>query len=266
VDQEQLRQRDAAVLALVKSGSAALERGDVESALAAARQARALDVRSPRAQELEAQALSRLDIDPAETVIRPPRASSSPKSAPIGSASPAPKAIGAPLSTPVPKVTPAAPLRAVPLWPQLARKNWVYIAGTVGLVVGGWLVVSFLGRGQPAIAPGAAGTVAFDAVPWGTVTAIRAADGTSLALPEPSSTPLSVSLPPGSYRVLVQGPQPELPAQEIQIVVESGKDVVAEPVRFAPLTAEEYFEHLLTVASGGAPDDGSEAGARRGGR
>jgi len=94
-----------------------------------------------------------------------------------------------------------------------------------------------------------AGTLVIDAVPWGTITAIEAENGERPPLPSPASTPLVISLPAGTYQVLVAGPTPESEAQRIGVTVRPNAASVAPTVRFRDVTPEEYFEQYLAAPS-----------------
>jgi hypothetical protein len=121
----------------------------------------------------------------------------------------------------------------------------------------------------PAAVP-ARGVLVIDAVPWGTITRVAAENGERQPLPSPASTPLAMSLLPGTYQVHITGPNAEGPPQQITVRVESGGATVMKPVQFGSVTPEEYFEPYLTAAAptpvdaapvegGTAPDSGSAA-------
>src|SRR4029077_10753411 len=95
------------------------------------------------------------------------------------------------------------------------------------------------------------GTLVIDAAPWGTITAIDAQNGNHLPLPSAASTPLSISLPAGTYQVTVTGPPPESQAQRFTVRVDPNGANVAPLVRFHVMTPEEYFEQYL--AQRGSP-------------
>jgi hypothetical protein len=57
-----------------------------------------------------------------------------------------------------------------------------------------------------AVPPPTAGTLVVDAVPWGEVVEIRAADGRVQTLAGSRSTPFLVALPAGAYTVSIRGP------------------------------------------------------------
>jgi hypothetical protein len=104
--------------------------------------------------------------------------------------------------------------------------------------------------------PAPTGAVVIDAVPWGSITAIEAQDGSAVALPPSPSTPLSLTLPEGTYNVVVTGPPPELQTQRITVVIQRDAATVAPLVRFRALTAEDYFEQYLEKPAAPTPDPG----------
>jgi tRNA A-37 threonylcarbamoyl transferase component Bud32 len=71
VDETIRRQRAEALAKAIENAQQTLARGDVETALASAREALALDPDSARARELEAEALRRIDENTAETILGP---------------------------------------------------------------------------------------------------------------------------------------------------------------------------------------------------
>ena len=92
-------------------------------------------------------------------------------------------------------------------------------------------------------------SVVIDAIPWGTVTAIEGEDGEPQPLPPDPSTPLSLTLASGTYRVTVAGPPPESRSEQVSVRVETGVPVVAPLVRFRVVTPEEYFAPYLVSPS-----------------
>jgi tetratricopeptide (TPR) repeat protein len=93
------------------------------------------------------------------------------------------------------------------------------------------------------------GSVSIDAFPWATVIAVVAQDGTRQALPEDASTPLSLRLPVGVYRITLESPTGPSTNREFTVAVEDGKEARLQDVRFDALSAEAYFEPYLSVAS-----------------
>jgi hypothetical protein len=130
-----------------------------------------------------------------------------------------------------------------PVMTALSRnRRALGIVGIAAAVVVAALVAVSMFRG-----PAASGTVVIDAAPWGTITAIAAENGDAVALPPSAATPLSLSLPAGTYQVTVTGPPPESQAQQITIEVQQDATTEAPLVRFRGLTAEEYFEQYLAA-------------------
>ena len=102
--------------------------------------------------------------------------------------------------------------------------------------------------------PAATGTIVIDATPWGSVTSIKTGEGAAVALPTSASTPLFMSLPVGTYQVVVAGPSPDSQSQQITVQVTKGVATVAPTVHFKALTPEEYFEEYLSAPTDATPE------------
>jgi hypothetical protein len=89
------------------------------------------------------------------------------------------------------------------------------------------------------------GTMMIEADPWANITGIEAADGTRPALPQWASTPMSLNLPVGTYRVRLIGPTPDSESRLVTVQVNVGSVTTAPTERFRSLTPEEYFEQYL---------------------
>jgi hypothetical protein len=144
----------------------------------------------------------------------------------------------------------------VPAWrpalPTTRRQQLIWGGVVVGLLlaVAAAVVVVRLTAVPPA------GTLVIDAIPWGTVASIEGPKGQRLQLPSPASTPLSLSVPSGTYQVTVTGPPPESQTQRITVRVDPNGPSVAPLVRFHAMTPEDYFDQYLTapaVPAGPAP-------------
>jgi hypothetical protein len=99
------------------------------------------------------------------------------------------------------------------------------------------------------------GAVVIDAVPWGTITSIETQDGGAVALPPSPSTPLSLTLPVGTYQVVVVGPPPESQTQRITVEIQRDGAILVPPIRFRALTPDEYFQQYIAAPAldSGAP-------------
>jgi hypothetical protein len=104
--------------------------------------------------------------------------------------------------------------------------------------------------------PAPTGSLVIDAVPWATITAIESEGGERVALPPSPSTPLSLTLPTGTYQVVVAGPPPESQTQRITVQIETGTSTVAPVIRFRALTPDEYFEQYLAAPTASTPEPG----------
>ena len=134
--------------------------------------------------------------------------------------------------------------RLTPHAANSARVWWM----AAGLLVAGVAVAIAVSAWPtpPAVAPVALGTLTVDAVPWATVTAIVGSDGAARELPPSASTPMSLQLPPGTYRITLTGPATAA-SQEVTVRVTEGQSVTAPEVRFPGMTVEAYFEPYLAA-------------------
>ncbi len=95
---------------------------------------------------------------------------------------------------------------------------------------------------DPAATVASRGDLILDALPWGRVVAIVSQDGEEQDLGKSLFTPARLSLPAGSYRVVLENPAVEEPAE---FWVQVSPSVVRTRVhRFAPLDADSYFERV----------------------
>jgi tetratricopeptide (TPR) repeat protein len=277
VEQQRLRQRGEAVGRTIASAREALERGEIEAALACAREALALDPESDDAQAIETEAMRRLDedtgadgrLEPAglvpsgqdaveQTMLAPPRRTPAP--APII------RTAASPTASPSPATDRLEVLRAwadsvrsaIVAMPRSRKQITAAVAGTFVLVIAGAL--AFALRSAPVVPTG---TLVIDAVPWATVVAIESVDGTAQQLPTPASTPLAVALPEGTYTVRIAGPPPDAAARVLTITVQAGSVASTPMERFRSVTPEEYFEPYLASprVSLDAPADAAAAPA-----
>lgn len=137
-------------------------------------------------------------------------------------------------------------------WDTRSQKDRIAIGAIAGAVVlAAIAAVAVFGR--PTVVP--TGSVAIDAVPWATVTRIEAEDGALQGLPAEASTPLSLTLPAGTYRVTLTGPPPELASRVVTVQIKADGTVTPAPERFRTMTLEEYFDPYLTSATRAAEDD-----------
>ncbi len=192
--------------------------------------------------------------------------------APVFSPAPAAKAPTAPQRgrTPVPRV-PKKPSSIGPMIADIVARSRTIVdaantvvagvardrrtlsiaAISIGVGIAGALAIMFFGG------PAATGTVVIDAVPWGSITAIETEGGGAVQLPPTPSTPLALTLPAGTYHVVVAGPPPEAQTQRITVEIQSDTPTVAPVIRFRALTPEEYFERYLAAPTAPTPDLGT---------
>src|SRR4051812_22951426 len=243
-DHDRLRKKTESVQLALDASARALGSGDVEGALAFARQALDLKPDSPAARDAEMAALLRLDEEtgasatrlawpsiPADTVI-----------APAGRRPTSPAMPVVPASAPV-KQTPKVAVRPSSVSAQ--QKKIALIGGAALLVLaaaGAFMLTS------PGIA--ATGSVALDAVPYAVVSGIEnTAGGARPALPADPSTPVILNLPIGTYRVRLTGPPPAAESRVITVTVNRDATTTVPSERFTSLTPEEYFAPYLSAAA-----------------
>ena len=120
----------------------------------------------------------------------------------------------------------------------LSQRQLMIVAGAAALLLGIAAVVAYLLLRTPAVA--ATGVVVIEATPWAQITAITGEDGVNrLAAPEP--TPLSTSLPAGTYTITLSGPPPASEARTVTVDVAADGVTVSPLTRFRAPTSEEYF-------------------------
>ncbi len=284
VDQERLRHRAETQSKTVASAREALDNGDVEAALAWAREALDLESSSEEARAIEAEALHRLeqtaDVPTEPAPVEPSQAETTAAVGPW----PSPPVSAPQRTTPVhaspppiaaPRADPMARLRAIAasmprpdvqalrgaFAPVVARvrriprRHLQIMAGaTLGLLLVGAALVAYLLR--PPAGPPPMGILVIEAVPWAEITAITSADGTN-RLTTPTSTPLSQNLPVGTYTVELSGPPPDAEKRQIRVEVGAAGVTVAPAERFGAPTVEEYFGRYF----GGGPEPAGSAPA-----
>jgi predicted Ser/Thr protein kinase len=133
------------------------------------------------------------------------------------------------------------------------RRMLSIAAIAVGVVIAAAAAVTFFSGPTPT------GTVVIDAVPWGLITAIETEGGDNVALPPSPSTPLALTLPAGTYHVVVAGPPPESQTHRITVEIQRDTPIAAPVIRFRALTPEEYFEQYLAAPTAPTLDLGTAA-------
>jgi hypothetical protein len=130
------------------------------------------------------------------------------------------------------------------------RRTLSIVGGLIAVIVAAAVAFTMFSGPAPT------GTVVIDATPWGTITAIETESGDAASLPSSVSTPLVLTLPAGTYQVVVAGPSPESQTQRITVQVSANGSAVAPLVHFRELTAEEYFEQYLSAPTALTPESG----------
>jgi Protein kinase domain len=142
--------------------------------------------------------------------------------------------------------------------PVSVRQYALAVWGIAALVVVLAIIASvyFLTRG-----PVPTGVLVIDAVPWATVSAIQDESGRPQALPSSASTPLSLALPAGNYRVTLTGPPPESKVVTVNVRVDVNGVAVIPITKFQTVTPEQYFEQYLGSTTASAPAETGQPGA-----
>jgi hypothetical protein len=117
------------------------------------------------------------------------------------------------------------------------------VAAVVLMVIAG-VAIAIIAR--PGVVP--TGTVLIDAVPWAQITDIQAEDGTHPALPSEASTPLSIVLPEGAYRIRIVGPPPRSETKDVRVQVMANATITSPPQRFESISVDDYFNQYLKAA------------------
>jgi predicted Ser/Thr protein kinase len=152
------------------------------------------------------------------------------------------RAAGPAIGTRVRALVPTGLPRVRPVQVQrVSRRTWAIVGAVlaVAAIIAAIVLI-------PAAIP-QSGVLVIDAVPWATITSIQSEDGEQQPLPSPASTPLTLTLPAGTYQVVVTGPPPESEPQRITVQVAANAGTVAPTIRFRPLTPDEYFEQYLVA-------------------
>jgi hypothetical protein len=132
----------------------------------------------------------------------------------------------------------------------LRRNVAIAVALTVVVLVAAGAFVALRPPPTPVVT---FGTASIDATPWATVTAIVSDDGLSQPLPEDPSTPLSLRLPVGSYRITLVGPQSA--TQELRVTILDGTTATVPTTAFGVMSAEDYFKPYLESRPQGEASD-----------
>jgi len=193
---------------------------------------------------------------PDATVIAPPGRTPAPMPAPSVppvpvSPSPQTAAIG-PIVAGIAARSKAIADASISVASSLARDRRMLSIVAIGVAVVIAAVVGLMLLSGPA----PTGSLVIDAVPWATITAIESEGGERVALPPSPSTPLSLTLPTGTYQVVVVGPPPESQTQRITVQIETGTSTVAPVIQFRALTPDEYFEQYLAAPTASTPEPG----------
>jgi tRNA A-37 threonylcarbamoyl transferase component Bud32/tetratricopeptide (TPR) repeat protein len=287
VDLERAEKRKQTFNRCIELAEAALAQGAHDEALEHARDALEIDPSSPKALQLQDEALggdrtivrhtpsrgatpTPRGSTPRPSGATPSRGATPGKARPVTPSADSTVVRQTPGSRPArvapsPQTKPQAKPPAVDVAALLKRwqgltpaVRWT-IASVPALIVAVALGVAF----WPAPVPPQPQAVVLDAVPWGLVTSIRDEAGAQVALPADRHTPFTMMLPPGTYVVTMQGPTAAAGQKPINLLIEPGKPARAIG-SFTPMSAEEYFAPYLVPPAPAvepAPTDGAQPSA-----
>jgi serine/threonine protein kinase len=214
----------------------------IDSALTTAADPSSLPAGLMASRLLDSQAVTRVHEQAFVVTGLPAASSERPLTAPVAETSVATVAVPAPTGT-LPASTVTAP--AVPQSAPAVREprafaptKWV---GAALAAIAAAAVAAFMMTGGAT----ATGTAVIDAAPWANITEIRNEAGVLQPLPAQASTPLSLTLPTGTYQISLAGPPPQSKKETVAIRVNAGQTSVAPVTRFQSLTVEEYFDEYL---------------------
>jgi hypothetical protein len=150
---------------------------------------------------------------------------------------------------------------AAPAGVAVRPRVWLWLllaAGLVAMLAGAAVLWWIFGRGpgasvaedaQPAataaatagppVKPDEARLVVLGA-PWGEVTAIRSGDGAAAALPARRTTPLVLTLPPGTYTLTLTHPAATAPV-DCEVVVATGQAATCQ-AQLVEVDVMQYFK------------------------
>ena len=226
-DQEHARRRATTFATAISAAEAALAVNDLDEALARAREALAIDPSSQRALALQEEALQ----SPQQAQTARPTADT-----PTASARAEARALRPEVRR---EEAQAGPRRL------LHKYRWA-ITAAAGLILLAAVIGAYMSRGQAVPVPSLA---VLDAAPWATILSVQREGGDAVVLPEDASTPLALRLNPGDYRVVLQGPPPQLEQRTISVRVEPGVAATLPAQKFDTISVEEYFRRYLLPAA-----------------
>ena len=118
----------------------------------------------------------------------------------------------------------------------LHNYRWA-ITAAAGLILLAAVIGADMSRGQ-AVPRGPRWPCSLPA-PWATIWSVQREGGDAVVLPEDASTPLALRLNPGDYRVVLQGPPPQLGRGTISVRVEPGVAATLPAQKFDTISVEE---------------------------
>jgi hypothetical protein len=191
---------------------------------------------------LDSQAVTRAHEQAFIVTGLPPASSERPLTGSAPPTSVASVAVPAPTATlPAPTATaPAVPQSAPDVSEGRAFSPTKWVGAGLAAIAAAAVAAFMMTGGAPAT-----GTVVIEAAPWANITEIRNEAGVLQPLPAQASTPVSLTLPAGTYQILLAGPPPQSKKETVTLRVNAGQTSVAPVTRFESLTVDEYFDEYL---------------------
>jgi len=143
---------------------------------------------------------------------------------------------------------------AAPAPSEPSQRRWLVPVAVSAVVVAILVSVVVMQRRSAEVAPreipseagiaaaAATSTLLVDAVPWGQITAITAADNTKHPVPNGGYTPMILALPPGSYTLTLAHPSRQEPVT-LQVTLEEGQRV-SEVVELGTPDVDSFFKDM----------------------
>lgn len=154
---------------------------------------------------------------------------------------------------PVPQMPPAKRAKPAAVLPANPQKIIIGAAAAIAVIVGFFIVKSFMGPDKVAdtkpadttsgeTAAGPTGQLVINALPWGEVKSVTDANGKDYLTTKPVYTPLTLSLPPGNYTVELVNPNSRKKASQAAVVA-AGKTAHTE-AELDAINADDYFNQI----------------------
>lgn len=144
------------------------------------------------------------------------------------------------LAVAAPRTTP--PRRGRRLLVPIAVAAVVLAIGIAGVLLKGTREEAAGGAGEKVAPPAGTCTLVIDAVPWAQITGITDADGKTQPLPRDAATPTTLTLPPGTYTLVLTNPDRKQPST-VTVTLSEGQ-TTHEVARLAKVDLDTFFRQM----------------------